>query len=129
MEAPKQMDRKLLWTLTAATVFSVGNVYYSQPLLGVIAKAFKQTASATGAIPMLTQLGYVAGLVLLTPLGDVVEKRKLLVGMLGLAAIALCAAGFAPSFPLFLVACLAIGATAVLVQVLIPFVAVLSAPA
>ncbi|MFL5320091.1 MAG: MFS transporter [Myxococcaceae bacterium] len=126
--APKQLDRKLLWTLTAATVFSVGNVYYSQPLLGVIGEAFKQSASVTGAIPMLTQLGYVAGLILLTPLGDVVEKRKLLVGMLGLAAVALCAAGFAPSFPLFLLACVAIGATAVLVQVLIPFVAVLSAP-
>lgn len=127
--APTQLDRKLLWTMTATTVLAVGNVYYSQPLLGVIGEAFQQGPAKTGAIPMLSQLGYVAGLLLLVPLGDVVEKRGLLVGMLGLAAAALFAAGIAPTFPLFLFACVAIGLTAVVVQVLIPFVAFLSAPA
>ncbi|MBZ4371181.1 MFS transporter [Corallococcus sp. AS-1-6] len=122
------MDRRLIWTMTTATVLAVGNVYYSQPLLGVIARTFGLSASAVGSVPMMSQLGYVAGLVLLTPLGDVLEKRGLLVTMLGLAAAALFAAGLAPTFPLFLFACVAIGLTSVLVQILIPFVAALSAP-
>ncbi|RKI11422.1 MFS transporter [Corallococcus sp. AB030] len=122
------MDRRLLWTMTTATVLAVGNVYYSQPLLGVIARTFGLSASAVGSVPMMSQLGYVAGLVLLTPLGDVLEKRGLLVTMLGLAAAALFAVGLAPTFPLFLAACVAIGLTSVLVQILIPFVAALSSP-
>ncbi len=123
------MDRRLLWTLTATTVLAVGNIYYFQPLLGEIARAFQQSASSTGAIPMLAQLGYVGGLLFLTPLGDVLEKRGLLVGLLLAAGLALLTAGVAPTFPLLLLACLGIGVTAVLVQILIPFVAVLSAPA
>lgn len=126
--APTRLSRRLLWTLTAGTVLAVGNVYYCQPLLGEIAATFQQSAASTGAIPMLSQLGYVVGLLFLTPLGDVLEKRGLLMWLLVLAGLALLAAGFAPSYPFFLAACLGIGLTSVLVQILIPFVAVLSAP-
>lgn len=122
----EQMDRRLLWTMTTATVLAVGNIYYSQPLLGVIARTFERSASAVGSVPMVSQLGYVTGLLFLTPLGDALEKRRLLVTMLGFAAVALFAAGLAPTFPLFLVACVAIGLSSVLVQILIPFVAALS---
>ncbi|MBF5041810.1 MFS transporter [Aggregicoccus sp. 17bor-14] len=122
------MSRRLLGMLTATTVLAVGNVYYCQPLLGEIASAFHQSAASTGRIPMLCQLGYVMGLLFLTPLGDVLEKRRLLVGLLLLSAVALGMAGLAPTFPLFLAACLGLGLTSVLVQVLIPFVAVLSSP-
>ncbi len=125
--APR-LSGKLLWTLTAATVLAVGNVYYCQPLLGEISGSFGRSAASAGTIPMSSQLGYVLGLFFLTPLGDVLEKRRLLVGMLLLSGAALLGAALAPTFPLFLVACLAIGLTAVLVQIIIPFVAVLSAP-
>ncbi|WP_395852681.1 MFS transporter [Cystobacter fuscus] len=127
--APAGMSRRLLWTLTAATVLAVGNIYYAQPLLGEIAQSFRQSASSTGTIPMLSQLGYMAGMLFLTPLGDVLEKRGLLVVLLVCSGITLLAAGIAPTFPLFLTACLGLGLTAILVQILIPFVAVLSPPA
>src|SRR5690242_452393 len=99
--APAGMSRRLLWTLTAATVLAVGNIYYAQPLLGEIAWSFRQSASSTGTIPMLSQLGYMAGMLFLTPLGDVLEKRGLLVVLLVCSGSALLAAGIAPTFPLF----------------------------
>jgi predicted MFS family arabinose efflux permease len=74
----------------------------------------------------LTQLGYVSGLIFLTPLGDVLEKRNLLVSFFILAAISLFGASLSTSFYIFLCFSFLIGATAVLVQVLIPFVATLS---
>lgn len=127
--APGRLNRRLLFTLTAATALAVGNVYYCQPLLGEITRTFSRSAASAGAIPMLNQLGYVIGLIFLTPLGDVVDKRRFLVGLLGLAAVALLGAGLAPSFHAFLGASLAVGLSSTLVQVLIPFVAVLSSPA
>lgn len=126
--ASQTLSPQLLWTLTATTVLAVGNIYYSQPLLGEIANSFQQSAARTGIIPTLTQIGYVSGLVFLTPLGDVLEKRKLLTALLLFASIALLGAALAPTFAVFLAACLAIGLTSILVQVLIPFVAVLSRP-
>ena len=114
--------------LTATTVLAVGNVYYAQPLLGEIGETFGLSASRTGVIPSILQVGYVVGLVFLTPLGDVWERRGLLVGLLGLAAAALLGAGLSPTYAVFLFACFTIGITSVLVQILIPFVAGLSRP-
>lgn len=126
MENNNTMDKKLLWLMTITTVMTIGNVYYSQPLLGEMSVYFNRPPSEVGSIPTLTQLGYVTGMLLLTPLGDVLEKRKLLVTMFILAAASLLGAGFAPNFYSFLFFSFAIGATAVLVQILIPFVALLS---
>lgn len=122
------LSRRLLWTLTATTVLTCGNVYYSQPLLKEIAVEFHQSAGKMGLIPMMNQLGYVAGLLLITPLGDMVEKRKLVTTLLVLAGFALMSAAIAPAFVFFAAASFFIGLTAVLVQIIIPFVAVLSAP-
>ncbi len=123
------LSPQLLGILTVATVLTAGNVYYCQPLLGEIASSFHQSAAAVGSIPMLTQAGYVGGLILVTPLGDVLDKRKLVVLLLALAGLALLSAGLATSLPWFALSSLAIGITSVLVQILIPFVAVLSSPA
>lgn len=122
------MDRRLLWLLTATSVFAVGNIYYSQPLLGEIGKSFARSPAAIGFVPTLAQLGYVMGLLFVTPLGDVLEKRRLVVTLLLLSGIALFAAALAPTFIGFVACIFAIGVTAVLVQILIPFVASLSSP-
>jgi predicted MFS family arabinose efflux permease len=114
--------------LTATTVLAVGNVYYAQPLLGEIGASFGLSASRVGVIPSILQIGYVVGLIFLTPLGDVRERRGLLVGLLVLAAAALLGAGLSPTYGVFLFACFTIGITSVLVQILIPFVAGLSRP-
>jgi predicted MFS family arabinose efflux permease len=71
----------------------------------------------------LTQLGYAAGIVLLMPLGDLLENRKLASRTLVFTAIALVAAGLSPGFWLFLAASVLIGLTSVVAQILIPFAA------
>ncbi len=123
------MSGQLLAILTLATVLGVGNLYLCQPLLGRIAADFHRGPAQVGLVPMLTQLGYVGGLLLVAPLGDMLEKRRLVVCLLVLSAIALLGSAAAPSFELLAVSSLAVGLTSVLIQILIPFVAVLSSPA
>ena len=77
---------------------------------------------------MLCQLGYTTGLFLVTPLGDALEKRRLVTVLLVLCGLALLCTASAPSFFLLLVSSYFVGITAVVVQILIPFVAVLSHP-
>src|SRR5437016_10937935 len=55
---------------------TVANIYYSQPLIGLIAPAVGLHAGLAGLIVALTQLGYGAGLLLLVPLSDVIENRR-----------------------------------------------------
>lgn len=120
------ISTKLLWIMTATTALTVGNVYYTHPLLGEMSEYFKRSPAEVGFVPTITQIGYVSGLIFLTPLGDVIEKKKLLIIFFILAALALFGAGFSGNFFIFLFFCFFIGATAVLVQVLIPFVALMS---
>jgi predicted MFS family arabinose efflux permease len=122
------MDRKLLFLLTLTAVICTGNVYFAQPLLGRIAAEFGRTPGSVGFIPTLSQLGYVSGLLFLTPLGDALEKKKLLVSLLIAASVGLFLFAVSPTFVFLSVSAFLIGLTAVLTQILIPFVAVLSAP-
>jgi predicted MFS family arabinose efflux permease len=109
-------------------VLATGNIYYAQPLLGEIGNTFHESAARMGAILTLTQLGYVCGLFFVTPLGDVLEKRRLVVTLLVLASIVMLGAALAPNFIFFASIAFGIGVTAVVVQILIPFVALLSTP-
>jgi predicted MFS family arabinose efflux permease len=77
----------------------------------------------------LTQLGYVSGLLFITPLGDILERRQLIIFLLIFSGISLFAAANSPNFFLFTLASFFVGLSAVLTQVIIPFVAWLSAPA
>lgn len=99
------------------------NLYYAQPLAGPIAASLGIAPAHAGLIVTLTQLGYAIGLVLLVPLGDLVENRRLVVGILALGTLAVAAAALATGPAMFLAACLAIGIGSVSVQVLVPFAA------
>lgn len=101
----------------------VANLYYNQPLLATMARGFGTNASAIGAIPALTQGGYAAGLFLVVPLGDVVERRRLVLVLLALAGVSLAVTAIAPSLTALLPLSFAIGVFSVVPQVLIPFAA------
>ena len=122
------MNKKLLWILAVTSMLSAGNVYYAQPLLGDLARTFGVTDSDSSLIPVLTQIGYVLGLIFITPLGDIIEKKKIILILLGFEAVVLFGASVVPRFGLFEMIALAIGASSVLVQIIFPFVAVLSGP-
>ncbi|KQX30034.1 MFS transporter [Variovorax sp. Root434] len=99
----------------------VANIYYAQPLIGPISDTLQLHAGLAGLIMTLTQLGYGAGLLLLVPLADVVENRKLIVGALFGAVIGLVGIALSNSAITFLVASFVVGACAVAAQVLLPF--------
>ena len=113
----------MTFLLATACGLIVANIYYAQPLIGLIAPAIGLGPAASSLIVTLTQLGYCAGLVFLVPLGDLVENRRLTLLTLGGATLALGVAAFAPSAPWFLASALGIGLGSVAVQVLVPLAA------
>lgn len=104
------------------------NLYYNQPLLEIIQRNFHVEAHAVGLIPMLTQIGYAVGIFLLVPLGDLVERRRLIVTMLVLTAVTLGAAATSINLVWLSLASLAIGITTITPQLIVPFAAQLAKP-
>ncbi|HEU4722243.1 MAG TPA: MFS transporter, partial [Gemmatimonadaceae bacterium] len=121
-------SRRLIWLLTIATGASVANLYYNQPLLSDIARTFDAAPRAAGAIATLTQAGYAVGLLLFVPLGDIVERRRLIVTLLCCVTGALLLAGVGPTLGVVIAASFAIGVTTVVPQLMLPFAAGLAPP-
>ncbi|MDL2409249.1 MFS transporter [Rhizobium calliandrae] len=119
----KTISPLMTFMFAAACGLVAANLYYGQPLAGPISQALGFTPAATGLIVTLTQIGYGLGLLLIVPLGDLVENRRLVLTLIGLSAVALIGAAFAWSPSLFLLASLCIGIASVAVQVLVPFAA------
>lgn len=101
----------------------VANLYYAQPIIELIAPHIGLSSAHASLIVALTQLGYAAGLLLLVPLADLMENRRLVVCFTLAASVCLLAAGFAQSPSLFLTLSLLIGLTCVAVQILVPLAA------
>ncbi|MDR6879021.1 MFS transporter [Bacillus sp. 3255] len=116
----------MMFLLAAACGLIVANLYYAQPLVGPIRLATGLSAAAAGFIVTVTQIGYVAGLLFIVPLSDVMENRRLTKIMLMVAVGALLTAGLAPNAPLFFIAALFIGIASVVAQILVPFAAYLA---
>ncbi|MER7849594.1 MFS transporter [Kitasatospora sp. NPDC096077] len=116
------------WLLSVTCGLAVANVYYSQPLLDLIARDFGIDPAAIGLVGTLTQVGYAIGLLLLVPLGDHVDRRTLATAQLALSVLALLAVALAPSAPLLLAAMAAVGVLAVVAQVVVAHSASLAAP-
>lgn len=85
----KDISSGLIILLATACGIIVANLYYAQPLIGVISNEIGLSNSSAGLIVTLTQIGYVVGLLFLVPLGDIVENKKLILILLFLSAFAL----------------------------------------
>jgi len=123
------LTRRLVLVLAIACGLMVANLYYAQPLLDDIARTFGVGSGAAGLVVTLTQLGYAAGLLFLVPLGDRVDRRRLVFTVLGGSVAALLAATVAPSIGALAAAGIVIGLTSVGAQVLVPFAATLAGDA
>lgn len=121
------LGKAALFSMAAASGIAVANIYYNQPMLGIIRGEF-QDGTATGLVPTATQLGYALGLFFLLPLGDIVHRRKLIVGQFVVLAAALALAALAPSAWALVAASLVLGAASTVAQQIVPFAASLAAP-
>lgn len=121
--APAGPPRRLIVLLAVSCGLTVANLYYAQPLLSELRQTFGISAVTAGSLVTATQLGYALGLVLLVPLGDVMEKRRLATVLLALTVGALVVSGAAPDFPVLALASLVAGTTLVVTQILVPFAA------
>ena len=107
---------------SVAAGLAVGNLYWAQPLLSAIAGDFGTSTSKGGYLVTATQLGYAWGILLIVPLGDVLERRKLLSVVMVLTIVALLACAFAPSFGALCIALGALGLVTVSGQIILPLV-------
>jgi predicted MFS family arabinose efflux permease len=113
----------LTFLLASACGLIAANLYYAQPLAGPISASLGLSPEKTGLIVTLTQIGFTAGLLLIVPLGDLIENRRLVLVTMGVATIGLLGAALSPSAVEFLAAALFIGLGSVAVQVLVPYAA------
>ncbi|WP_232077352.1 MFS transporter [Variovorax sp. PBL-E5] len=118
--APPGLSSGQMLLFAVACGLCVANIYFAQPLLGPIAAALQLPAGLAGLIMTLTQLGYGAGLLLLVPLADVMENRRLIVLAMGGAVIGLAGIALSDSAASFLAASFIVGGCAVAAQVLVP---------
>jgi len=112
--------------LAAGAGLSVASIYYSQPLLGVVGADLHASPWLVGWIPTATQLGYAAGLLLLGPLADRFDRRRVILSKLVALTIALLLAAAAPSVGALLLASVVIGITATAAQDFVPAAATLA---
>ncbi|MGO2486582.1 MAG: MFS transporter [Pseudomonas taetrolens] len=115
-----------LFAVTCA--MAVANVYFAQPLLESMATSLSVSPGAIGIVVTATQAGYVLGLLFIVPLGDLLNRKKLILTQLLLSALALCAVGLAQDWGMLLGAMMLVGLMAVVVQVVVAYVATLALP-
>ncbi|KAG6336776.1 hypothetical protein ID866_2306 [Astraeus odoratus] len=114
--------------MSVATGLAVASNYYAQPLLDTIARAFDLSASSAGFIVTAAQLGYAAGLLFLVPLGDMFERRMLIVSMTLLAAGGMLITASSQSLTMMIVGTALTGLFSVVAQILVPLAATLASP-
>ncbi|AIR06235.1 transporter [Cedecea neteri] len=118
----------LIVLMSVATGLAVASNYYAQPLLDTIANAFSLSVNQAGFIVTTAQLGYAAGLLLLVPLGDMFERRGLIVFMTLLAAGGMLITATSQSLWMMILGTALTGLFSVVAQILVPFAATLAAP-
>lgn len=119
--------RSTLFAMALACGTAVANIYYNQPMLGMMEKSFPHSP-AVELVPTLTQVGYALGLLLLLPLGDLLERRRTIVAQFLAVAAASVLAALSPGVAGILAASILIGGASTVAQQIVPFVAILAAP-
>jgi len=122
------IDNGLLAILAVAAGLTVANNYYNQAMLGLLAHQFSLSAGTVSALPVMTQLGNVVGILFLAPFGDRLERRSLILSTMAALVVALVVAALAPGFSWLVVAGIGIGLFATVTQQIVPMAVHLAAP-
>ncbi|MFE5645004.1 MFS transporter [Rhodococcus sp. NPDC056516] len=122
------MPHRLRILLAVLCGVSVANIYYAQPLLGQIGADLSLPAAGLGLVVALAQLGYLAGLIVLVPLSDLVDRRNLIALQIGAAATGMMLVAFSTTSLQLLIGTTVAGAFSVVVQVIVAYAAAISHP-
>ncbi|QIL46625.1 MFS transporter [Vagococcus coleopterorum] len=122
------MTKQLTFIMALVCGISIASLYYVQPLEGMIANELGVQVGQMGLAPTLSQIGYALGLLLIVPLGDIFQRKKLIVLMLSLVSLVLLATGLTSSYAVLMPLMLAIGLTSIIPQLIIPFAGQLAKP-
>ena len=122
----KAPPASLVFLLAAGGGLAVASIYYSQPMLGALASEIHVSNQTVGMVPMLTQLGYALGILLLAPLGDRYDRKRIILIKASILTLSLLAAGLSPSIHALLFASLVMGVSATMAQDIVPAAAALA---
>ena len=114
--------------MAVCTGLIVANIYYIQPLIELVAKEFNIPDNVAGSSAYFTQAGYATGLLLLVPLGDMMEKRKQILWVTLVAVLSLIGVAIAPAFWIMQAACFLLGLSSIVPQLILPLAANLADP-
>lgn len=123
------ISRYVTLLFAVACGMSVANIYFAQPLLDSLSSEFGIGYSTIGIVITITQIFYALGLLLLVPLGDLLNQRQLIIGQMLLSVIALFTVGTASSSTVLFASMAVVGLLAVVTQTLVAFAATMAAPA
>jgi predicted MFS family arabinose efflux permease len=119
----QQITKTQIAVMAVAAGMCVANIYYNQPILKDIAHNFNVTESRAGIISVLAQAGYGAGLFFLTPLGDKINRKTLILALMGTLVAVLIGTTFVQNFFWLCIFSLLIGLCSVAAQVILPMAA------
>lgn len=122
------LSSRMIFFFSLTSALAVANVYSAQPLLESIAASLQVSPGTIGTVVTATQSGYALGLIFLVPLGDCVNRKKLVITQLLLSVLALITAAVAPDLMTLLCAMLLVGLMAVVTQLMVAWAAMLASP-
>ena len=120
---PAPLSNALVWLMAITCGLVVANIYYNQPLLAAIGRTFHLSDSSASLVATATQVGYTLGMLLVVPLGDKLERKRLMLLMLLGAAGCMGLAAWAPSFAVLAGASVLVGIFSAVPQLLVPMAA------
>jgi predicted MFS family arabinose efflux permease len=126
--AAGHLPGRLVALLAVTAGLAIANLYYVQPLLAVVARSLDVSNGTAALLVTCAQIGYVTGLVLLVPLGDLVERRRLITMLLAASAVVSAGCAAAPSFSVLAGGLVAIGTLTAVAQIVVPLAATLAGP-
>ncbi len=122
------LSSRMIFLFSLTSALAVANVYSAQPLLESIAASLQVSPGTIGTVVTATQSGYALGLIFLVPLGDCVNRKKLVITQLLLSVLALIIAAVAPDLMTLLCAMMLVGLMAVVTQLMVAWAAMLASP-
>jgi len=121
-----EMTKFLAILFAICSGLAIGNLYWAQPLLVQIMNTFGLPAANGGLLVTATQIGYAIGILFIVPLGDFVERKRLIAIVMVLSIIALISCAIAPSFTILALSLFSMGIVTISGQVILPLAGDLS---